>query len=324
MSFKICHIGCGSMSIRGHGPAMKKYAAENPGVILAGCCDLDLEKAREFSGMFGFSRHYTDWMDMLGKEKPDAVSVAVPVGFTAEISIRIAAMGYNLLAEKPPGMTGDECRGIIEAVRKAGVTAAAAFNRRHMPLVRRFSDILDIAGKETVSSIRCEFHRVGRKDPDFSTTAIHAIDMAIMLAGCGYREWSFKFQPLERTPVGNIYMNGVMESGAEVSLAFLPDSGLDAERFSVVAGGDAFFLHMPVWDCPDYPGRIIHYKEGRRVAEINGTEDAMFITSGFYGEHCDFYNSLRNNKPPGYDISCSLQSVEIMESLRISKNKQIR
>lgn len=312
------------MSMRGHGPAMRKYAAENPGVILAGCCDLDLEKAREFGDLFGFYHHYTDWIDMLLKEKPDAVSIAVPVGSTAGISIRVAGMGFNLLTEKPPGMTGDECRGIIEAVKKAGVTAAAAFNRRHMPLVRRFSDILDIEGKETITCIRCEFHRVGRKDPDFSTTAIHAIDMAIMIAGCGYREWSFEFQPLVRTPVGNIYLNGVMESGAKVSLAFMPDSGLDAERFSVVAAGSSFFLNMPIWDCPDYPGGIIHFKEGRRMAEITGTEDEMFITSGFYGEHCDFYNSIRSGKPAGYDMASSLQPVEIMESLRTEKNNQTR
>ena len=57
-SFKICHIGCGGMSLKGHGPALKKYATEYSDIVLFGCCDLDLEKATEFASLYGFDKVY--------------------------------------------------------------------------------------------------------------------------------------------------------------------------------------------------------------------------------------------------------------------------
>ena len=53
MNFKICQIGCGAMSERGHGPALMKYAKDYPGAILAGCCDLDENRAKSFKSTFG-------------------------------------------------------------------------------------------------------------------------------------------------------------------------------------------------------------------------------------------------------------------------------
>jgi len=317
-SFKICHIGCGGMSLRGHGPALKKYAFEYTNTILAGCCDLDSEKANEFASLYGFDKAYTDWKVMLNELNPDAVSLAVPVKFTSEMAIEIISLGYNLLTEKPPGMTVEECTGIINVVEKSGVKAAAAFNRRYMPLVKRLSEMLS---DNKIEHIRYDFFRNGRKDADFSTTSIHGIDTVKMLSGSSYKNLEIEYQPLESTPVGNIFLNGVMESGATISISFYPDSGLTAERATVTAGGEAYFLNTPIWDCPDYPGSILHYKEGSLIDEIKGVANEMFITSGFYDEHRGFYEAIRNDTPITHEINDSLQSVEIMGLVRNRKTK---
>ena len=39
------------------------------------CCDIDLEKAKNYAARYGIPAVYTDYNEMLEKEKPDAVSV---------------------------------------------------------------------------------------------------------------------------------------------------------------------------------------------------------------------------------------------------------
>ena len=130
------------MSQRGHGPAMMKYAADFPETELTACCDTDIERAEEFCRDFGFFRAYTDWKNMLEQERPDAVSLVVPVLKTADMSVEILKMGYNLITEKPPGMTAGECRSIIEAAKTSKGKLGVMFNRRYMPLVKTINEIL--------------------------------------------------------------------------------------------------------------------------------------------------------------------------------------
>lgn len=317
-NIKICHIGCGGMSLRGHGPALKKYVNEFSDTVLAGCCDLDLEKATEFASLYGFDKAYTDWKKMLEELKPNAVSLAVPVKFTSKIAVEIISMGYNLLTEKPPGMTVEECADIIDATKLSNTKTAAAFNRRYMPLVKNLFEMLD---NKKIEHIRYDFFRYGRKDADFSTTSIHGIDTVKMLSRNSYKNLAIEYQSLESTPVSNIFINGVMDSGATISINFYPDSGLTAERATVTAGGETYFLNIPIWDCPDYPGSILYYNNGVLKDELVGRADDMFITSGFYDEHKDFYEAVRNDLPVSHEINDSLQSVQIMELIRNKKSK---
>ena len=77
--FKICVIGCGTMSSTGHGPAFAKYKKDYQDVVLAGCCDLDIQKAQDYMQAYGFEACYTDYTKMIEEIRPDVVSVITPV-----------------------------------------------------------------------------------------------------------------------------------------------------------------------------------------------------------------------------------------------------
>jgi predicted dehydrogenase len=295
-----------------------KYAADFPGTELTACCDIDIERAEDFCRDFGFSRAHTDWKNMLEQERPDAVSLAVPVLKTAAMSIEILKMGYDLITEKPPGMTAGECRSIIEAAKTSKGRLGVMFNRRYMPLVKEMSGILK--GREA-EYLRYDFYRTGRKDNDFSTTAIHGIDTAQMLAGGLYSKMSFIYQPLKTTPVGNILLSGITNRGTRVELNFYPDSGMNAERVVIISKGSTFFLNIPIWDCPDYPGSILEYRDGTLVREIHGEKTDMFISSGFYDEHRDFYENIRNGLDSPADMPQHMRAVELMEAIRFKETE---
>jgi predicted dehydrogenase len=328
--FTLCIIGCGSLSRSAHGPSYRKYADEDPDFILAGCCDMDAERAEKYRSMFGFARAYTDFHDMLEAEQPDAVCLMAPVELTSELSCEILSLGYPLFMEKPPGLNGEECRRMIVAAEEAGVPTQVAFNRRYCPLVAELKKELGRFNVGDIQDIRYDFFRIGRKDPDFSTTAIHGIDTVKFLAGSDYRRVRFSYREFpELGPnVANIFMDCEFASGATAHLNFCPNAGVLIERATVNLLDHTFMLNVPIWAAYDTPGRLVHLHRGETVSDVLGDSiceaDKNFIAGGFYAENASFFDDLRADRRPVGDVASGLQSVEIAECIRLRRQEYVR
>jgi myo-inositol 2-dehydrogenase / D-chiro-inositol 1-dehydrogenase len=265
MAFKICVIGCGHITQHSHGPAYRQYAAEHPDVELAACCDLDVQRAEKVRAEFGFARAYSDAFDMLAREQPTAVCLNVPVQHTAALSEQILALGIPLMAEKPPALTTAELDGVIAAQQAArpGGLHQVAFNRRFAPLVAALKELL--RGRQ-VLHVEHTFTRVNRRDPDFSTTAIHGIDTLRHLLGEDYAGLHMHYPALEandaqretgQPPIAAYILSGHFQSGASVHMTFQPLSGLASERTVVYTPGATFSLRLN--HALDAPGHLFHY-----------------------------------------------------------------
>jgi predicted dehydrogenase len=319
-------IGCGEHAESSHGPAQARYAALHPGTELAGCCDLDAARAERHRARFGFARAYTDVMAMLETEDPDAAVLVVPDDVTAALGSRILERGVPVLIEKPPGRTVDEVDRLIAAAEAGGGVVVAhqvAFNRRFVPLVQEACRRRDALGPPcSLQHVHYEMTRVDRRDPDFSTTAIHGLDAVRFLAGADYAAARFRYQPLPSLGPGvaNIFVDAVMTSGATAHLAFCPAAGVAVERATLHAGGHTLFLRIPMWTAVDSPGRLQHFDRGRLVADIGG--DALgegadaFVLGGFAGEYEAFLGDLAAGRTPSPSLRESRQSVAIAECIR--------
>lgn len=317
--FKICVIGCGYMAKAGHGPAFRKYAAEHEGIVLAGCCDIKAEAAAEFAAAFGFQRSYTDYRVMLDEIKPDVVSLLSPVALTSALAVDILRMGYPLILEKPPGRNKSEILAIDEAAREAGVSVRTAFNRRYTPLVKKLKELI---GHERILNITYQMYRSGRRDPDFSTTSIHAIDAVRFIADSSYQCLSLTFQELPEAGdgVANIYINGETKSGAVVQLSLVPMGGTIAERISVNTDMATYYVELPFWKNHDSPGSLLRVVGMDITHRITGdtlvTSTEMFEESGFYEENSSFFDHLRSGGATINDTIDGLQPVEIADCIR--------
>jgi len=323
MSFKICTVGCGSMSTSVHGPSHTKYAATHPDTLLAACCDLDGQKAVRYRDKFDYARHYTDIVKMLETEKPDAVCLIAPVDLTCELSCRILEMGYPLLMEKPPGRTTEELDRLITAADARNVPTQVAVNRRYTPVVQVLKQTLAAQFKPSdIQHIRYDFTRIGRKDADFSTTAIHGIDTTRFLAGSDYKRIRFHYQefPHLGPTVANIFMDCTFVSGATAHLNFCPVSGVLVERATVYAYGHTFFMNIAISQDRVFPALLQHYEKGKLKREVAGAEAAggaeWFEMNGFYGENAAFFDDIRNGRRPEGDLRSGRQSVEIADCIR--------
>lgn len=321
---RLCLIGCGEHARAVHGPAQARCARERPGLVLAACCDLDRARAERHAADFGFARAYTDPRAMLESEKPDAAVVVVPVSATVAVGTLVLERGIALLLEKPPGTTGAEVDRLMAAADAGGrdgrpVPHQVAFNRRFAPLVRELRR--RIAASGPLQHIHYEMTRVGRRDPDFSTTAIHGIDAVRFLAGSDYAEARFRYKELPEIGPGvaDILVDAVMDSGATAHLAFCPVAGVLVERVTAHAHGHSFFLHVPMWAGVDSPGRLLHFENGALVADLSGEMfgdgAALFELGGFYREYTAFLDDLEAGRDPSPDLRESRQSVEVAERI---------
>jgi predicted dehydrogenase len=322
MAFTLCIVGCGGLSNRAHGPSYRDYAELHADVVLAGCCDVDAARVETYRQKYGFARAYTDFREMLAAEKPDGVCLMAPVELTCELSCAILELGYPLLMEKPPGLDGNECSQMIAAAEKTGVANQVSFNRRYCPLIVDLKKRLAEFVPEDIQDIRYDFFRIGRKDADFSTTAIHGIDTVKFLAGSDYQRIRFTYReyPELGPTVANIFMECEFASGATAHLNFCPNTGVIIERATVTLLDHAFMLNAPIWAAYDTPGRLLHLHRGETVVDISGDSicaaDQMYINSGFYGENAAFLDDLRAGRRPVGDIASGLQSVEIADCIR--------
>ncbi len=327
MGLKIVVIGCGWISMSMHGPAYARYAASHEGIELAACCDVDSARAEQFRQRYSFGRSYTDYLEMLEQEKPGAVCLNTPVGLISPLGCRILQAGYPLLAEKPPGLTVQEIDALIEAAaprpdRLGGVIHMVAFNRRFTPLASRLKELLE--GLE-IQHLHYHMARFQRLDPDFSTTAIHAIDAARFLAGSDYRSIRFHYLPLPKLgpTVANFMLDCTFASGATAQLTICPAGGVNVERAAIHCAGDSFFLNFN--NGPDAPGSLQRFHQGKLVEEINGEARSQsreeYLLNGFYAEDAAFFDAVQAGAQPWHDFRSCRQPVEVMSCLRERKSK---
>jgi len=319
---KVCQIGCGEHARVAHGPSQARCARERASLVLAGCCDLDAARAESFRRDFGYARAHTDHLAMLDGERPDAVVVVVPVERTVEVGSMVLEHGMPLLLEKPPGETTPEVDRLIAAAESGGavVPHQVAFNRRYAPLIQELRRRTAEAGP--LQHLHYEITRVERRDPDFSTTAIHGLDAARYLAGADYAEARFRYREMPELGrgVANILVDAVMTSGATAHLAFCPVAGVLVERATAHAHGHTLSLHVPMWNGPDAPGRLWHFVGGKLAAELTGDKvgdgTALFELGGFYRETVAFLDAVEAGRAPSPSLRESRQSVAIAECIR--------
>ncbi len=105
-------IGCGGIAGI-HAKGLSKI----PEVKLEAFADIVQEKARSFSNQYG-GRAYTEWREMLDKEKLDIVYICLPP-FAHEDEVPVAAeKGINIFIEKPIALNMKLAREMVRAVEK--------------------------------------------------------------------------------------------------------------------------------------------------------------------------------------------------------------
>ena len=136
--FKIGLIGTGGIS-RAHLPVYEQFPDK---VKLTAVCDIIEEAAREKAREANVDAIYTDYNKMLREADIDAVDICTGHDTHAPIVIAAAEAGKHALVEKPMGNSMQECRDMIAAADKAGVTLMIAHMLRFSPSTEAVRQLL--------------------------------------------------------------------------------------------------------------------------------------------------------------------------------------
>src|SRR5437867_2308515 len=115
--------------------------ARIPEVDVAAICDRVEGKARAMADQFAVPHIYTDWKEMIDRERPDFVDIITPPPTHEEMCAFAAQRGVHIVCQKPLAPTFEAARGIVETAESAGVRLMIHENFRWQPWYRKIKEI---------------------------------------------------------------------------------------------------------------------------------------------------------------------------------------
>jgi myo-inositol 2-dehydrogenase / D-chiro-inositol 1-dehydrogenase len=168
-------VGSGRMGSF-HGESL---ARRIPGARLVAAAD----PAPGVAERLGADRAYTDPAEAFADPGVDAVVIAAPARFHADLVVAAAAAGKAVFCEKPMALSLPDADRAIDAARAAGVALQVGFNRRFAPDWQAARALLDDGRLGTPRLLRSVTRDPGGFDPSrvapdtiFNETLIHDFD----------------------------------------------------------------------------------------------------------------------------------------------------
>jgi myo-inositol 2-dehydrogenase/D-chiro-inositol 1-dehydrogenase len=172
-------IGAGWMGAF-HGETL---ARRLPGARLAGVADPAPGAAERLAGSLGAGRATTDPAELLADPAVEAVLIAAPARFHADLVVAAAGAGKAVFCEKPMALTLADADRAIAAAQAAGVPLQVGFNRRFDTGFRAAHELVAAGRLGTPQLLRSLTRDPGIPDPGrvppstiFLETLIHDFD----------------------------------------------------------------------------------------------------------------------------------------------------
>lgn len=146
---KVALIGAGKMGI-----SHLSILGAHSEVEVVGVSDTSkmvLDVLRKYTSF----RCYEDYEEMLKKERPDAVFVAVPTKFHAKIIHALLQRDIHVFAEKPFCLTANEGKELVELALKKNLINQVGY---HNKFIGTFSEVKKLIEKQYLGQV---FHFVG-------------------------------------------------------------------------------------------------------------------------------------------------------------------
>jgi len=160
-------IGFGGMG-KTHFQHLRQLEEKRGDIQLVAICNSDIESiTKNISLNFGnvnmsdidFSRYglYTDYKEMLEKEKIDFVFISLPSYLHAEVSIYCLNHGVDVFTEKPMAITLEQCTAMMEAAKNNGRRLMVGQVLRFISEYKFLKDAVDT--KKYGKAVKAEFYR---------------------------------------------------------------------------------------------------------------------------------------------------------------------
>ena len=157
---KYAVIGCGRISSNHLNAAIKNN------LKTIATCDISLDAIERLLTKHNLQdatqiHRYTNYKEMLEKEKPDLVSIATESGSHAEIALHCISHNINVIIEKPMAMNMNDAERIVKAAEQTGIKVSVCHQNRFNVAIQELRQAVenDRFGKISHGSIHVRWNR---------------------------------------------------------------------------------------------------------------------------------------------------------------------
>lgn len=309
---RIAVIGAGRHATKFHYPALSALEEAE----LCAACDIDQERLDQVTDTFGISAGYTDFRQMISKEKPDGVVIVMLPIPMVDIALACIEMGQNVLIEKPPGSTSADAQQMLDAAHAQGCKAMVSMDRRFIPLVNQIRSMTAERG----GALHCAatYNKAGFTGnawtwPSYLTVAdgIHMIDLMVYLCG-DVKEVYAVSQRYDAEFVNTCSALVAFESGAMGSANNHQCVGGRVQKLEVHAPGLSAYLDLATFNAAT--GEL--WLDNRK-AELPESEEHIpeGVVEGAYLEARHFARWIAGEEEALADLSDVVRSVRLCEAM---------
>ena len=242
-------------------------------------CDINpaqLAKAQESLKKTGRAAvpQYSEWKEMVQKEKLEAVILALPLFMHAEVTVGCLEAGLHVLCEKMMAYDEASCRRMVEAQRRAGRLLEIGYQRHYNPIYQAaYEGIVRTGTLGEVYHARLVWHRNGNWRRKFE---LPAPDYSPAKWGYPTMDHLINWRLYDR------YSRGHMAELASHMVA-ITDWFFGADAESTVGSGGVY-RYKDGREIPDHTYATIEYPGGR-TAVFTSIESNAFehYYEAYYG-----------------------------------------
>jgi predicted dehydrogenase len=309
---RIAHVGAGEWSRYAHGPTLQRLAQQNR-VSLELICDRDLERARQFSDLFGYRLASNDIHAVLHDVQPDAIVCTVQPSNTFELVQSLLPLQIPLLIEKPPGRSASEAKSLAAASIAAGTFTFVAFNRRFIPSMVRLKQW---SAQYSIVFARAEMLRTNRLESEFVTaTGIHALDAIRFLMG-NPAFIEVRSRRHDNSSASDYWIRLTFANSATAEISLMLNTGLRRESYLLTASGVAAEATLGSPYSSDLAFQGDRQWLNEKIVEENSLSNDPLVNGGIVGEYEEFLRLLEAGEPSTSSLSDAAYSMELAEAVQ--------
>lgn len=325
--FRVALVGCGAIA-GNHITAIREA-----GQTLCALCDIDPAQAQIKIEKYspGALPVYTDYIEMLEREKPDAVHICTPHYLHAEMCAAALERNIHVLCEKPLCISPEQLDSLRTAVNKSTAQLGICLQNRYNPNFLRLRELTQNGvqgGCGYVVWKRDEaYYRSGAWRGTWAeegggvmiNQAIHTLDLL---------QWTCGMPTHVTAHVSNDHLRGVIEVEDTASARFETADGNTLHFFATTASNT------------DFPVRLeVRLKSGEVVLATNKLlvvdclrqdeqNDGDYVGKAVWGNGhqaliADFYNCLAESRPFPIGIAEGEKSVRLIFAMYASNGARV-
>jgi len=331
-------VGCGHVA-HYHAEAWRRV----PHAQILAVCDIDIERARQFSHQWSIPHAYSSFDYLLKEEKVSVIDICTPPQTHLTLSIKAMREGKHILVEKPLTMEVKEAQEIIRQ-KPPGIKAGVVYNLLFEPPILKLISIIKKGHIGQVYNARIDMLHT-KQDPmlanekhwchrlpggRFGEMLAHPIYLLRYFLGNDLKVKSVEAYKLSSYPwVRNDELYLLLESRGKLGRIYVSfNSPREAIYITII--GDKGIVEAEVITGTIVKLNHLHapsrYDKGKSVIkQVNQMISSLLINAakvlshrwitGHQGYIRSFAESLTSGKDPPIPIEETLKDVEILEEI---------